>query len=164
MAAPKGNEFWKLRSKHGRDKLFATPEILWEAACEYFKWVEENPLFEEKGFAYQGIVTRQEFAKMRAMTMAQLCFFLHTNESYFRNFKLNIEGKEDPMSLEFSTVIHDIETIIRTQKFQGAAAELLNPNVIAQDLGLANKQEITFDKEPKIEIYVDSKKIDLSKD
>ena len=26
MAAPKGNQFWMLRSKHGRDKLFATPE------------------------------------------------------------------------------------------------------------------------------------------
>ena len=23
MAAPKGNQFWMLRSKHGRDKLFA---------------------------------------------------------------------------------------------------------------------------------------------
>ena len=29
MAAPKGNQFWMLRSKHGRDKLFATPEALW---------------------------------------------------------------------------------------------------------------------------------------
>lgn len=28
MGAPKGNQFWKLRSKHGRDKLFSSPEIL----------------------------------------------------------------------------------------------------------------------------------------
>lgn len=42
MAAPKGNQFWMLRSKHGRDKLFATPEALWEAACEYFQWCDEN--------------------------------------------------------------------------------------------------------------------------
>jgi len=39
-----GNEFWKARSKHGRDKIFTTPEILWEAACEYFEWVADNPL------------------------------------------------------------------------------------------------------------------------
>ena len=32
-----------LRSKHGRDKLFATPELLWDAACEYFQWCDENP-------------------------------------------------------------------------------------------------------------------------
>jgi hypothetical protein len=38
QGAPKGNEFWKLRSKHGRDKLFATPELFWQAALEYFQW------------------------------------------------------------------------------------------------------------------------------
>ena len=42
-AAPKGNQFWKLRSKHGRDKLFATPDLLWEAACEYFAYCDKHP-------------------------------------------------------------------------------------------------------------------------
>lgn len=37
-----GNQFWKLRSKHGRDTLFSTPEKLWEAACEYFEWATDN--------------------------------------------------------------------------------------------------------------------------
>ena len=32
-----GNEWYKLRSKHGRDKLFTTPELLWEAECEYLQ-------------------------------------------------------------------------------------------------------------------------------
>lgn len=44
MPAPEGNQFWKLRSKHGRDKLFATPELLWEEACNYFEWCDENPI------------------------------------------------------------------------------------------------------------------------
>ena len=26
MSAPKGNQFWKLRNKHGRSKRFASPE------------------------------------------------------------------------------------------------------------------------------------------
>ena len=43
MAAPKGNQFWKIRSRHGRTKLFETPELLWEAATEYFEWCEANP-------------------------------------------------------------------------------------------------------------------------
>ena len=34
-----------------------------------------------------------------------------------------------------------MEQIIRTQKFEGAAAELLNPNIIARDLGLADRSE-----------------------
>ena len=138
MAAPKGNKFWKLRSKHGRDKLFTTPQLLWEAACEYFEWIEVNPLYETKGFAYQGEVKKEEFPKMRAMTMEQLCFYLNCNEAYFRQFKAALpEGEKD-----FSTVISDIETVIRTQKFQGASADLLNANIISRDLGLKDKQDL----------------------
>ena len=36
-----------------------------------------------------------------------------------------------------------MDEIIRTQKFEGASADLLNPNIIARDLGLADKSELT---------------------
>ena len=138
MAAPRGNQFWKLRSKHGRDKLFATPDLLWEAACSYFQWCEDNPLYEVKGFAFQGTVTKENFPKMRAMTLSGLCFYLHCNEAYFRTFKAQLpEGEED-----FNTVIKEIETVIYNQKFQGAAADLLNANIIARDLGLSDKSTV----------------------
>lgn len=137
-AAPKGNQFWKLRSKHGRDKLFATPQLLWDAACEYFQWCEDNPLYEMRGFAYQGTVTKEQFPKMRAMTLSGLCFYLRCNEAYFRTFKSQLpEGEKD-----FNTVISEIEVIIYNQKFQGAAADLLNANIIARDLGLSDKSQI----------------------
>lgn len=48
MAASKNNQFWKLRSKHGRDTLFSSPELLWSAACEYFDWCDENPGIKRK--------------------------------------------------------------------------------------------------------------------
>ena len=144
MGAPPGNQFWKLRSKHGRDKLFATPELLWEAACEYFQWCEDHPLYETTGFAYQGVVTKEVFPKMRAMTLSQLCFYLHCNEAYFRTFKRQLpEGEKD-----FNTVIHDIEKTIYDQKFQGASADLLNANIIARDLGLKERTDMTSDDEP----------------
>ncbi len=44
MAAPIGNRFWEQRSSHGRKPIFEDPEQLWEAACEYFEWVTDNPL------------------------------------------------------------------------------------------------------------------------
>lgn len=139
MAAPKGNKFWQFRFKHGRNKLFETPELLWEAACEYFEWCQKNPLYEMKAFAYQGLVTTKELPKMRAMTLSGLCFYLHCNEAYFRTFKAQLpEGEQD-----FNTVISEIEVIIYNQKFQGAAADLLNANIIARDLGLSDKQELT---------------------
>lgn len=141
MGAPKGNQFWKLRNKHGRDKLFATPELLWEACCEYFEWCEQNPLYESKAFAYQGFITKTTLPKMRAMTLSGLCFYLSCNEQYFKTFKAQLpEGEKD-----FNTVIAEIETVIYNQKFQGAAADLLNANIIARDLCLADKTENKHD-------------------
>jgi len=137
MGAPKGNQFWKLRAKHGRDTLFSTPELLWESACEYFQWVEDNPLYETKAFAYQGEITTEEIPLMRAMTLSQLCMYLDCSESYFRHFKSTLsESKKD-----FITVIEKIEQTIYIQKFQGASCNLLNANIIARDLGLAEKTD-----------------------
>ena len=45
MAASKNNQFWKLRSKHGRDTLFSSPELLWSVAYEYFDCCDENPWY-----------------------------------------------------------------------------------------------------------------------
>lgn len=134
MAAPKGNRFWEARSSHGRKPIFASPEQL-EAAClEYFEWVENNPLWESKPFAYQGEVTIAEMPKMRAMTLDGLCLFLDIDRTTWRAYA----EKED-----FSTVARAIEMAIRQQKFAGAAADLLNANIIARDLGLADKSELT---------------------
>ena len=139
MGAPKGNKFWMLRSKHGRDKLFKTPALLWEAACEYFEWCENNPLYEMRGFSFQGKVTKENFPKMRAMTLSQLCFYLNCSDSYFRHFKSTLKEKDK----DFITVIEEIENIIYNQKFQGAAADLLDSNIIARDLGLKEQSENT---------------------
>lgn len=127
MPAPKGNRFWELRSSHGRNPKFKKPEDLWSASCEYFQWAQDNPLLEDRGFAFQGKVTHESFEKMRAMTLAGLQLYLDITEQTWLNYK------ERKGFLEVTTRINNV---IRTQKFEGAAAELLNPNIIARDLGL----------------------------
>lgn len=134
MAAPKGNRFWEARSSHGRDPIFKTPEQLWAACLEYFEWVEANPLYESKPFAYQGVVVQEQVAKMRAMSIMGLCNFLDIATPTWRDYAAK-EG--------FSSVASRAEHFIRQQKFEGASADLLNPNIIARDLGLADKQEHT---------------------
>lgn len=138
MSAPLGNQFWKARSKHGRDRLFESPAALWEACCEYFEWVEANPLYEMKAFAYQGVVVQEPVAKMRAMTMGGLCIFLDIDETTWREWR---------KSEDFSPVVLRVDKVIYEQKFTGAAADLLNPNIIARDLGLADKQDVTTNGE-----------------
>ena len=66
--------------------------------------------------------------------------FLDCSTSYFRTFKKTIRDKKEENitqnDKDFLSVITRIENIIFTQKFTGAAADLLNPNIIARDLGL----------------------------
>lgn len=86
MAAPIGNRFWEQRSSHGRKPIFEDPEQLWEAACEYFEWVTDNPLEEAKAFAYEGVVTVEDLPKMRAMTIQGLCFFLDISDETWATY------------------------------------------------------------------------------
>lgn len=130
-----GNDLWKLAEYPGRPKAYPDPEGLWQKSCEYFQWVTENPLYEERLFHSTGILTRTKVAKMRAMTIEGLCIFLNISMvSWFEQYCKNPE---------FLKVTTRVTEIIRKQKFEGAAAEFLNANIIARDLGLADKRELT---------------------
>jgi hypothetical protein len=154
MAAPKQNQFWKLRSKHGRDKLFATPDLLWDAACEYFEWCETHPLIEveqakspARGFKDdEGNVhfppNTVELPKMRAFTIQGLCLYLDCNVGYFNDFEAGLKDKTESAHKDFSVVITRIRETIYNQKFTGAASGFLNPTIIARDLGLTDKKEL----------------------
>lgn len=139
MSAPIGNKFWELRSEHGRDKLFDTPELMWKAACEYFEWCENNPLIEIDFVGKDATEVRKP--KMRAFTMHGLCRYLECNTGYFNDFAASLKGKTKQKEKDFSIVITRIKEVVYNQKFTGAAAGFLNANIIARDLGLRDKTE-----------------------
>lgn len=130
-----GNRFWEARSSAGPKPKFEGPEQLWEACSEYFEWIEANPLYEDKLVTFQGSASHEPVAKMRAMTIGGLCLFLDIS------FETWSEWRKSRTDL--SEVISRAEAIIYQQKFSGAAADLLNANIIARDLGLADKTEHT---------------------
>jgi len=138
MAAPAGNQFWKLRSKHGRDKLFESATLLWEAACEYFQWVDDHPFIETKpmsvshGMNSGSEIQMVEIPIKRPYTLHALCLYCDCGTAYFRNFRNEERSKGD----DFKSVIAKIEETIYNQKFEGAAAGFFNANIIARDLGL----------------------------
>lgn len=130
-----GNRFWEARSSHGRNPMFTDPTALWDACCQYFDWNDANPLYEDNLVTFQGHGTHEPMAKMRAMTIAGLCMYLDIDESTWRGWK---KDRSDLLA-----VITRAESVIYRQKFEGASASMLNPNIIARDLGLADKQELT---------------------
>lgn len=155
MAAPKGNKFWMLRSKHGRDKLFSTPELLWEAACEYFQWCDENPWTTRKAIQKNMPVrvkkgkrtitevqqqTEQQVSPVsRPYSLMGFCIYVGASRRWWSNFRDDCIAKNEE---EFLHVIARVEETIKTQQFEGACVGAFNANIIARTLGLVDKQEI----------------------
>lgn len=154
MSAPIGNRFWQMRSKHGRDRIFGTPEILWEAICEYFQWCEDNPFYkaEAKTINIGDFQSQVEIAKipvMRPFTIQGLCRFLDTNTQYFNDFEGSVKGKADELSKGFSLILMRAREIIYDQKFSGAASGFFNSTVIIRDLCLKDQSDINVNDSRK---------------
>lgn len=156
MSAPKQNNFWEFRSTHGRDTLFESPEKLWEAACEYFKWCDDNPWMEVKlnvvsGGANMGSSVEQtEVPRKRVYSLSGLCFYLKCSQSYFRTFKSVVKLSKKPVDYVqgILTVHEEIENVIATQQFEGASNGFFNASIIARTLGLVDKQDVTSGDKP----------------
>jgi hypothetical protein len=132
MSAPIGNRFWEARSTHGRKPIYSSPDDLMDACIQYFEWNEDNPLFDVKVTQYQGEAVDLPVAKMRAMTIASMCLYIGMSVDAWSDYR-HREG--------FSGVTKEAEQIIYAQKFAGAAADMLNANIIARDLALVEKTE-----------------------
>lgn len=154
-----GNDFWKVRSKHGRDQLFETPELMWETAIEYFDWCKKNPLYKlEQGKVIQtttnkkgqkiqkcdlvGIPTSQPFS------MIGFRLYIGASSGYLTNFKHKLRTvlsdqppagtteEQKQRAADFLSIITQIEDICFKQKLDGAMVGAYNASIVARDLGL----------------------------
>lgn len=158
------DKFWEKRSSgakrdpRGRRRKFATPEQLWEEACEYFEDVMQNPLIAQELMKSGDLAgTKVDMNKMRPFTIKGLCLFLGVNTDYLTDLRDSLKGKDDDESLNFLKVIQDIEVTVYNQKFDGAVAGFFTPSIISRDLGLVEKVQndttikVGIDAEPEIE-------------
>lgn len=137
MVAPKNNKYWHMRTKNGRLKKYDKPSKLWAVACSYFEWIEKSPLKEEKLFQHKGEIIIHETEKLRAFTLRGFCLYANISQRTFLDYRKNSENED------FLQVCEAIEDVIYTQKFEASAASLLNPAIIARDLGLIDKRDIS---------------------
>lgn len=124
--------FWKPTA--GPNPIFSSPDQMYARCVEYFEWVRDNPLIEKKIFQFQGGIVPGENEKPRAMTLVAMCTFLGCSRDAWENYRKR-EG--------FAEVCELVDNIIYTQKFELAAADLLNVQLIARDLNLREKIEQT---------------------
>ena len=141
MAAPANNQFWKLRSKHGRDKIFETPDLLWEAACEYFEHTDERKWVKKDWVGKNADKVERE--SQTPYTIGGLCLYLDCSREWWTKFRA--EKRED-----FLPIVTRIDEIIYTQKFEGAAVGAFNANIIARDLGLKEQSDVNLNDNRKV--------------
>lgn len=145
------HRFWSQYRGHGftgrysegpgpAERKFPTAQHLRVACYQWLVWMEENPLYSEKAFAYQGDITTHNEPRKRALTKASLFNWLKVTANTWdsRLASYPIDGEE------YSEVIREIEQIMYADKFEGASAGLYNAAIIASDLGLTSRisQEI----------------------
>lgn len=121
-------------SQVGRSRAFETADDLREASLEYLAWADANPLYEEKHFCAQGQILTAEIRKPRAVTIVGLCLHLGISRFTWHNYRV---------SDEFDLVCEEIEDRMKQYKFENAVAGLMNPTLIARDIGLVEKSEVS---------------------
>lgn len=159
MAAPRGNQFWKIRSTHGRDKLFASPELLLEACQEYFNWCDAHPLYKVEAIkSGDNAGDLIKIPTMRPYTLQGLCRYLNANTQWFNQFEKSLAEKTDKEAEDFSIILTHVREAVYQQKFEGAAIGTFNANIIARDLGLkegidatTNGKDIISDRLPNLD-------------
>jgi hypothetical protein len=143
--AMQGNHYWELRSKHGRDTLFADAQELEKAANEYFQSVDSNPDYRVELKTEGGRVRKINVAVPRPYTIHGLCGYLGCSTSYFRVFKSTCDKDKHK---DFLTVIAYVEDRIFNQQFSKASNGFFNGNIISRALGLIDRQDITSGDAP----------------
>jgi len=119
-----------------REKTFASPQDLWEAFAGYYEWVKDNPWYKSEPIkSGENAGDLIKVPTERPMTLGG--FATHVGMSERR---LSDYGRLES-HIEYRPVYERIVDIIRAQKFEGAAVGAFNANIIARDLGLAEKTD-----------------------
>ena len=142
MAFEEGNQFWKLRATHGREKILETPELLWEACVEYFEKTDSRKWWKTEFNGKDAIECK--VPTETPYTWTGLYLFLDCSHTTWQDY----EKRTD-----FIAICTRVRNIIFTQKFEGAAVGAFNANIISRDLGLkeSTTAEVNITEIPKID-------------
>lgn len=125
-----------------KNRALKTPEELWAVACMYFDYTQNTPI-QRKEYIKTGplagteytVETPRPFNWSGLSVYANLIGIAANLHRYARN--------ENDMYPEFQDVVKLINDVMFSQKFEGAAIGMYKENIIAREIGLADKQQTT---------------------
>ena len=153
--------YWEWRKRTGKPKAIKTPQKLWELACDYFKTIDERPFLKqeqrkspikiEKGAIIDEDLREEiknpviELETIRPYTWAGFEAYLFEKGiiTNLDDYRQNVDNRYQ----DYVGIIRAIGKVMFAQKFEGAAAGAFNANIIARELGLADKSELRVTEE-----------------
>lgn len=134
-----GTNYWALRKVENDGQIaIYTPHELLEKFEEYSEYINNNPLHEAVLLQKNGDTVN--VPKMRAMSVKAFCLYAGIGHSTFLGYEKRTG---------YINICAAIKDAIYCQKFEGAAAGLLNANLISRDLGLHDSVLHTVNDERK---------------
>lgn len=121
-----------------------TPEEFQAAWDEYFQWCDDNPWIKNeavKSGDSVGMIIQVPTA--RPYSEIGFCAYHGLGEKYITELDHTLEGRSSDTEKELSNILTRARAKCRAQKFEGATVGAFNANIIARDLGMVDKRDIT---------------------
>ncbi len=117
-------------------KVVDSAEALWKHFMAYIAESDDSPLKEQKAFSTKSGLVYAEVNKLRPYSIDAFLNFMGMAKSTWVKMR-----REETETLMVETM-ELIESVVSDQMFQGAAAGLLNANIVSRRLGLVEKTEV----------------------
>lgn len=137
MGAPKGNEFWKLRTDMSEDGKKLSREEILKLSQEYIDRCVEETINQHD---IRGKFNEEVHIKKRiTMNIWGLCHHLGIDVTTWRDWR-----KDE----KYSPIITRVDNIMKSWNIEGAGCGELHPNIIARLEGLVERTDLTSDDKP----------------
>lgn len=110
-----------------------TPEEVFNFAVRYFSWAESEAIKAIETAAYQGVVSESLVHKPRVFTLNGLALFMGVNINRFARWRTEA-GYSDVMAF--------VDSVIHEQKYQLAAANIINAGFVGKEIGIDKATEV----------------------
>lgn len=164
MGAKKGNQDWKLRTKHGPDFIYDGESLKkeFDAYLEHMKtttWFKNEAI---KGGDMAGTIV--SIPMVTPLSIESFCVFADISRQTFLNYEKGDNVGDHQDLVEVATHIREV---IETQQFEGASVGAFNPSIMARKLGLSEKTDVTtkgesINQPPIINLNINSSGVELA--
>lgn len=123
----------------GQPKKIESPEKMWEYFQQYADEKKNNPKYDNKANLKTGEIIPVPRELPLSWNGFSVWLFMNGIACSISHYRYNLNNGYN----DFLAIVQTIDHIIYEDKFSGASAGVYNSSIIARDLGLVDKQEVS---------------------